>query len=186
LESIVRRFARARQGNAGVEFALLLPFLMLLLFGGIEIGRGLHDFHVVNETVRDAARYLSRVPVNCPAAGTGAGLLVNGPVYTAAQHEQRAKALTITGSVDTATPAPGLLSGWDYPADASSVTIRIDCIDNNAGAFQGIYANSKWNGFLPHVVLTADVPFTFLFGQLVSSNGSINITLSHNVVSVGL
>ncbi len=52
----IRGFVRARAGVAGVEFAFVLPFLLLLLIGSIEIGRGLHDYHVVNESVRDAGR----------------------------------------------------------------------------------------------------------------------------------
>lgn len=179
----IERFRRARQGNAGVEFALILPLLMVLLFGGIEIGRAMHDFHVVNETVRDAARYLSHVPATCPAAGVGAGSLQDGPVYTAAQEIDRAKALAMTGSVDTASPAPDLLGYWHYPADAGSVTIRIDCIDNAAATLKGLYDGVT---YIPHVVLTADVPFTFLFGQMVAPSASITITLSHNVASVGL
>lgn len=179
----VLRFARAAGGNAGVEFALLLPLLVLLLFGGIELGRALHDFHVINETVRDAARYLSRVEANCPSAGVGVGSLVDGPVYSAAQHEERARALAMTGNVNTTSPSPDLLGYWNYPADSSSVTIRIDCIDNNAGAFQGLYATDD---FVPHVILIADVPFTFLFGGLVASDPTITITLSHNVAVIGL
>ncbi len=67
----VRRLLRECRGNAGAEFALVLPLLMLLLFGAIEIGRALHDFHVVNETVRDAGRYLSRISYRCESAGDG-------------------------------------------------------------------------------------------------------------------
>ena len=52
----IRGFARARSGTAGTEFAFVLPILLLLMIGSIEIGRGLHDFHVVNESVRDAGR----------------------------------------------------------------------------------------------------------------------------------
>jgi len=175
------RFARTTRGNAGVEFALLLPLLGLLLFGGIEIGRALHDFHVVNESVRDAARYLSRVDVNCPSAGTGVGTPANSTDV------DRAKALAITGSIDTLSPAPGLLSGWDYPSDASTVTVRFDCIDNplvgGVRELEGLYV---FDNFVPHVVLTADVPFTFLFGEMVTSDPTITITLSHNVAVIGL
>ena len=59
----IRGFIRARSGNAGTEFAMVAPFLLLLLIGSIEIGRGLRDYHVVKESVRNAARYLSRVPI---------------------------------------------------------------------------------------------------------------------------
>lgn len=184
------KFSRARHGNAGVEFALLLPLLVLLLFGGIELGRALHDYHVVNETVRDAARYLSRVPgVDCPNAGVGAGSFTDDPnsPYTAAQHLARARALAMTGDVDTATPAQDLLGYWNYPAQQASVTIRVDCIANpdvgGVRAFEGLYAGDD---FVPHVVLTADVPFTFLFGGLVVAEPTITITLSHNVAVIGL
>ncbi len=190
-QSLIRRgllkFAGAPHGNAGVEFALLLPLLALLLFGGIEVGRALHDFHVVNETVRDAARYLSRVEATCPSAGVGVGSLVDGSLFTAAQHEDRATALAMTGNVDTVSPAPNLLGYWDYATQASSVTISIDCINNplvgGARVFQGLYGNDD---FVPHVVLTADVPFTFLFGGLVTADPTITITLSHNVAIIGL
>jgi len=180
-DSSLWHFARSARGNAGVEFALLLPLLSLLLFGGIEMGRALHDFHVVNESVRDAARYLSRVAVSCPAAGIGAGTAVDPA------NVDRAQALAITGSIDTLSPAPGLLSGWDYPANASSVTVRFDCIDNplvgGVRDLEGLYLTDN---FVPHVVLTADVPFTFLFGELVTSDPTITITLSHNVAIIGL
>jgi hypothetical protein len=194
-QNLIRRgflkFARTTHGNAGVEFALLLPLLVMLLFGGIEVGRALHDFHVVNETVRDAARYMSRVPgVDC-TAGAGSFLDVAGETFTAAAHLERARAIAMTGDVDTAPPAPDLLGYWNYPAQKSSVDISVYCIANvdtdpdplvEARAFQGFYANDD---FVPHVVLTADVPFTFLFGGLVAAEPTINITLSHNVVVIG-
>jgi hypothetical protein len=147
---------------------------------------------VVNETVRDAARYLSRVPgVDCPSAGVGTGsfLDVAGETFTAADHLERARALAMTG--DVASPAADLLGYWDYPAQKLSVDISVDCITNadtdpdplvEARAFQGFYANDD---FVPHVVLTATVPFRFLFGGLVAAEPTINITLSHNVVVIG-
>ena len=42
---------------------MVVPFLLLLLIGSIEIGRALRYYHVVKESLRDAARYLSRVPI---------------------------------------------------------------------------------------------------------------------------
>jgi hypothetical protein len=168
-------FWRAVGGNAGAEFALLLPLLTVLLFGGIEIGRLLHDYHVVRESVRDAGRYLSRVEADCPSESFSDGLF-----YTADQHESRAQNLALRGDVNSS--APLLLGYWNDP---NSVEIVIDCsIDNSADPrpYQGIYANDD---IVPLVVVTATVPFTFLFGQLVTSSGTIDLILSHKVVSVG-
>lgn len=171
-------FWRAVGGSAGAEFALLLPLLTVLLFGGIEIGRLLHDYHVVRESVRDAGRYLSRVEAVCSSASSAS--FSDGPFYTAAQHESRAQNLALRGDVNSS--APYLLGYW---TDPNSVDIAIDCsIDNSADPkpYQGIYANRN---FVPLVVVTATVPFTFLFGQLVTSSGTIDLILSHKVVSIG-
>lgn len=184
----LRAFLRATCGNAGTEFALILPLLALLLFGSIELGRALHDYHVVNETVRDAARYLSRAPgVNCPAAGVNAGSFVNvpGAPYTAAEYLERTRALAMTGNADPASGAQDLLGYWSYPAQKASVDISIDCIDNSGSGFQGLYSGASFNGYVPHVVLSATVPFTFLFGELVTSNATITFNISHNVVITG-
>ena len=167
-------FWRAVGGNAGAEFALLLPLLAVLLFGGIEIGRLLHDYHVVRESVRDAGRYLSRVEADCSSGSFSDGLF-----YTGAEHESRAQNLALRGDVNSS--APLLLGYWN------SVDIEIDCssIDNSTDPkpYQGIYAN---HDVVPLVVVTATVPFTFLFGQLVTSSGTIDLILSHKVISVGL
>lgn len=52
---------------AAAEFVPILPVVAILLFGIIEIGRLLHDFHVVAKGVRNATRYLSRLPMTCAA-----------------------------------------------------------------------------------------------------------------------
>ena len=158
-------FWRAVGGTAGVEFALLLPLLAVLLFGGVEIGRLLRDYHVVSESVRDAGRYVSRDRAECTTGGVGSIEAVD---------EDIAKNLALTGGV--AAGLPYLLGSW---TDRSTVTIDIKCIDNGSGALQGLYAG---DAYVPHVVVTAIVPFTFLFGQLVTSSGTINLTLSHNVI----
>lgn len=51
---------RAKQdGVAIVEFALILPMLLLLTFITTEFGRALYQYNTVAKSVRDAARYLT-------------------------------------------------------------------------------------------------------------------------------
>jgi Flp pilus assembly protein TadG len=45
------------QGSAAVEFALLLPVLVLLIFGIIEFGVLLYDQQVITNASREGARY---------------------------------------------------------------------------------------------------------------------------------
>lgn len=50
---------RKQKGVAIVEFALVLPFLLLLTFITTEYGRAIWQYNTVTKSVRDAARYLS-------------------------------------------------------------------------------------------------------------------------------
>lgn len=46
-------------GVALIEFALVLPFLLLLAFITTEYGRALYQYNTLSKSVRDAVRFLS-------------------------------------------------------------------------------------------------------------------------------
>jgi Flp pilus assembly protein TadG len=50
------RFCKSERGVAAVEFALLLPVLVLLLFGIIEFGLLLYDQQLITNASREGAR----------------------------------------------------------------------------------------------------------------------------------
>lgn len=50
--SQLRRFARDRDAVSAVEFAIVLPFMLLLYVGGVEVGDGLAIQFKVTETAR--------------------------------------------------------------------------------------------------------------------------------------
>lgn len=61
----------ASRGQALVEFALIFPILMLLLFGVVDFGRAIYDYN----TLANAARAGVRVAiVNQNGAGTGCAI----------------------------------------------------------------------------------------------------------------
>lgn len=51
--------ARSQRGVAIVEFALILPMLLVLSFMTTEFGRALYQYNTLTKAARDAARYLS-------------------------------------------------------------------------------------------------------------------------------
>lgn len=59
-----RSLWKSERGSALVEFALILPLLVLLLFGIIEFGLLLYNQQVLTNASREGARYgiVSRVP----------------------------------------------------------------------------------------------------------------------------
>ena len=44
------------RGLAAVEFVVTAPFVLLLLFGGAEVGRAFVHYQTLSYAVRDAAR----------------------------------------------------------------------------------------------------------------------------------
>ena len=50
------------EGVAALEFAILLPILVLLCFGITESGRAIYQYNTIAKATRDAARYLTLVP----------------------------------------------------------------------------------------------------------------------------
>jgi len=48
-----------QQGTAMIEFALILPLLLVLTFTVTELGRAFYQYNVLAKSVREAARYLS-------------------------------------------------------------------------------------------------------------------------------
>jgi len=50
---------KRQQGTAMVEFALVLPILLILTFTVTEFGRAFYQYNVLAKSVREAARYLS-------------------------------------------------------------------------------------------------------------------------------
>ncbi|MBL0419590.1 pilus assembly protein [Ramlibacter sp. AW1] len=90
-------------GVALVEFALILPLLLILSFATVEFGRALYQFNTVAKSVRDAVRYLSVQP-----AGT---------------HLTEAANLVVYGNTaGTGTPvAPGLTTSHVQPPSWQTV-----------------------------------------------------------------
>jgi Flp pilus assembly protein TadG len=54
---MARKLRNERHGQALVEFALILPVLLLLLLGIVEFGLILYDQHVITNASREGARY---------------------------------------------------------------------------------------------------------------------------------
>jgi hypothetical protein len=134
-----------RSGAAAAEMALVLPFLVILLFGSVELGRYFLDTHVVAKAVRDGARFAGRQPFNnMPCGGT-------------ATNETDIKDLVRTGT--TTDGAPARLGYWTNPA---TITVTITCDSTAAYTASGIYVNAT--GGARRVTIAAAVPYDSLFG----------------------
>jgi Flp pilus assembly protein TadG len=144
------RFGRNKRGAALIEFSLFAPVLVLMMCGLAEFGSAMRQYHLMEKGVRDAGRYMARMPM------TGCALTAGR--VTEAQN------LAITGRITGGTP---LLSTWSDPATVG-VTVS-SCFDNSAGTYRG-HPN------MPVIQVTATAPYVDL--GLLSILGFDNTTLS--------
>ncbi|AJC20720.2 TadE/TadG family type IV pilus assembly protein [Pandoraea pulmonicola] len=126
-----RRSLRPQTGAVAVEFGLLLPVLLILFGGMVEMGHALYEYDTLTKASRNATRYLSEYSPS-------------DPTYPIAA----AKCLAVSGTTDCsgAALAPDLstanvvICDRSNPTDANCQDLAYgnytvyDTTDNNAGA----------------------------------------------------
>jgi hypothetical protein len=129
--------------------ALVMPLLLVLLFGAVELGSYFWNEHIVQKAVREGARYAARQPVTgflCPGATVDSDT------------EDRIKTVTRTGLVSGGTTR---VRDWD---DAE-ISITVECQATPSGIYaDGIYKDLP--GGARTVTVVAAVPYLSLFGAV--------------------
>jgi hypothetical protein len=80
LFDLLLRFARCSSGSALVEATIVLPVAIILMAGGIEFGIAYSASSTADKSMRDATRYLARVPQSA-VCGWGLNKAKNLAVY---------------------------------------------------------------------------------------------------------
>lgn len=146
----LRTFARSECGGPAAELALMLPLLVVMIFGSIEMGYYFYTEHQVIKGVRDGARFASRQSfeaINC----TGADI----PVDVAAKIRE----VTRTGRTAGGTAR---VPGWIN----SDIQIALACVqggDGGATFTSGIYYEEPG---APIITITASVDYEPLFAGI--------------------
>jgi Flp pilus assembly protein TadG len=130
-----------------IEFALISPVLLLLLFGIVDIGRAVFYFDTVNHAAREAARTAVRasnsLPTNADVLATATTQMIGtqvtspcpqGPISTATPPGNTAR-LYVTepnppGGIET-TPSSNA-PGGEYPAAATGSCSAVNPAAGNA------------------------------------------------------
>ena len=150
----IRAILKDCSGGAAAELVLMLPIMLVLLFGAVELGYYFYSEHQVVKGVRDGARYGSRqsfVVANCNG---GSASTLPGDIETAI------KEVTRTGFVSGGNAR---VPGWVN----SDVTVTLTC--PGTAITTGIYEGAD---NAPQVNVSASVDYASLFGDL----GFINFT----------
>lgn len=166
---LLSSLARCRRGAAAAEMVLVMPLLLIILFGSVELGTYFWSEHIVQKAVRDGARYAARQPVTsfaCPAE------TVDGTA------ESRIKTITRTGLLTGGTTR---LPGWDD----TEVTVTVDCQTAPSGIYaSGIYANLPGGGRT--VTVAATVPYPSLFNNVGFSSVGLSLHAQSHAAVFGI
>ncbi|MCJ8191043.1 TadE/TadG family type IV pilus assembly protein [Sphingomicrobium aestuariivivum] len=144
----VRALAQDQRGASAVEMALMVPLLLLLMFGTFEIGNYFSSVHQAQKGVRDAARYAGRLPYDDITAGACT-------YDTASTAHDQIRNLARTGTID-GTGEPRI----NYWTDNATVTVTMSC--DVSGTYTGSFSQNVDGA--PRVNVSAVVPYESLFG----------------------
>lgn len=128
--------ASAMAGAAAVEFALVLPLLLLVVFGIAEFGFALYDKAVITNASREAARF---------------GIVFRNPKHSAAEIRDKALAycgdyLVTLGSAATPAVAVDQSAGTEFP---NPLVVRVTY------AYSGLGLGKLLTSFTGPIVISA-------------------------------
>lgn len=105
-----QRILSGQHGAAATEFAMWLPLLLLLLFGGFEGGHFIWTQHKLTEAVRNGVRYASRLDITsvCPTMD--------------ATTRDKIALITRTGQLENSSARP-VVPGWT----SDEVIVTVNC-----------------------------------------------------------
>ncbi|AOL93191.1 TadE/TadG family type IV pilus assembly protein [Porphyrobacter sp. LM 6] len=160
---MIGRLFRSRRGTAAAELALILPMLLALMFGAMEAGHFFWTQHKIVKSVRDGARFASRLDVTRLCAND-ATLLTE------------IRNVTATGQL--AGGAPPKVPGWT-PA---TVNVTISC-----GSFvdTGIYTDLGGRGPLV-TVSSGAVEYPSLFEALGFLTSDLRLSARSSTAVMGI
>lgn len=138
---------RAESGAALVEFALLLPLLMMLFGGFLEVGRILQHHHTLEKAMRAATRYLARTDLSAEATARAKNIVLYGTPELVAGTPPRLPYLTDPSAITVVGPVERMAT------DANGDVVKVQVLRMEAATTYGDF------GFLSFVGLS-DVPIS--------------------------
>lgn len=158
-----------RAGAAAAELALVAPLLLVLMCGAFELGNYFLSEHVVQKSVRDAARYAARLPMT---DYTGCDVAGGGPA------EQQTQRVARFG--DPSGSGSARLAGWT----ADNMTdVSIVCDNSSSYGTGGIYVDFPDGA--PVITVHATVPYNTFFGALGIGPGSLDLNAESQAAVIG-
>lgn len=152
----LRRFLRGEHGAILVEFAMVLPMMLIVFAVIIEGARLLWSYQCAVNGVREASRYLSRI--------APANICVTGGTLDA---DQAALTAIVQNGLDGATTPL-------FPSD-----VTVDSVTPSYSCDTGTYRNSPVAIGSVQAAITITYPFAAIFNLAGGAPASITTTITN-------
>jgi len=159
-----------RRGSVAVEMALILPLMLILMFGGLEGGYYLWSEHKMLKAVRDGARFAGRQPFDKFDCSSGT---VNDSAT-----EIEIGNVTRTGTIDGSGPVK--IPGWT----TNSPSITISVLPCNSTPSTGLYQELPNGG--PIVTVSATLNYQALFSNLGFATTGLGLRATSQAAVMGI
>lgn len=162
------------RGAAAAEMALVLPILLALFFGAIELGNYFRSEHILLKGVRDGAVYAARqeIPVNYDCGG--------GAPAVPSTVTNNTKTLVRTGAL---SGGDDLLPLWDD--GSTTFTVSFNCVTAAGGTnLSGIYLVN--GNQIPVVTVDASLPYRSVLGALGISKLGLRLKAAQQAAATGI
>lgn len=162
-------FVRDARGTAAAEMALVLPLLLIIMFGSFELGNYFRNEHILVKAVRDGARFAARHNFDNYAACSGT---VGDPLLTDTRNV--VKTGVVSGGTDR-------LPSWT----ATTISVTMACATTTGGqTMNGIYKGRASGA--PIVTVSATVPYTPVLRSFGFSGVGLNLNASQQAAVMGI
>lgn len=162
------RLPRDCRGAAAAEMALVLPLLLVILFGSLELGNYFMNEHTLVKAVRDGARFAARQTFTNYTSCSGN---IGEPAYT------NTKNIVMNG----------YLSGGSIVTpniQASDISVTASCKSTAGGqTMSGIYAGRDVNGDTQNDALIVTVNASVTYRPILAAFGFSGMGMSLNAAS---
>lgn len=175
----LRRLARNDRGSAAAEMALVLPLLLIILFGSVELGNYFMNEHTLIKAVRDGSRFAARQNFTNYTACSGApGGTVVDDTRNVVMNGYLSGGSTITPNIS-----------------AGDITLSVSCSPSEDGQdmlgiyrsrFGGTCDGSTANGCAQVVTVSATVPYRSILGSFGFSGFGKTLNASSQAAVTGI
>jgi len=147
---------RGTHGAQLLEFALVLPFLAVILVGAIDFGGAYNVRHILTNAARESARITASNPLTDSSCTDPTPCSIEASADAVKQYLTNA-GLSVASCINPKSPSSSGTLTWTYACNNVSLTINRGFVISPQGS----------STVIPSTQVTLSYPFTWTFSRII-------------------